>query len=197
MKASKNFIWLYILIFLVSCQEHDRGFVVSKVKSVAKLATTEFSINKTILATKDKKLLKIIPLNSAVFVAYTQATIKAGIDINKLKKENIEIDGNSISIKLPAIEVINFSYPFDKYKIDNSLTENEFLNEISIEEQESLYRQSEMEIRSFLKQIGVVEHTEENTRQLIENLLTRLGYTEIYIEFEKSDNLFPNIDLTH
>lgn len=171
--------------------------VVSQVKSAAKLATTEFVLDKTILATKDRKILLVIPLNAALFVAYTEAIVTAGVDVNKLKKEDITIDGNSISIKLPAVEVINFSYPFDKYKIDNELSHDEFLNKFTLEEHEELYRQSELEIRSLLKQIGVVEQTEEKTRQLMENLLKNLGYTEVYIEFKDCKTLFPKLDLTN
>jgi len=149
------------------------------------------------LATRDKKILLIIPLNAALFVAYTEAVVTAGVDVNKLKKEDIVIEGNSISIKLPPVEVINFSYPFDKYRIDKELSHDEFLNKFTLEEHEELYRQSEIEIRSLLKQIGVVEQTEEKTRQLMENLLKNLGYTEVYIEFKECKSLFPKLDLTN
>ena len=182
---------------LLSCSRNDRSIVVSQVKSAAKLATTEFILNKTILATRDKKILLIIPLNAALFVAYTEAVVTTGVDVNKLKKEDIVIEGNSISIKLPPIEVINFSYPFDKYRIDKELSHDEFLNKFTLEEHEELYRQSEIEIRSLLKQIGVVEQTEEKTRQLMENLLKNLGYTEVYIEFKECKSLFPKLDLTN
>ena len=182
---------------LLSCSRNDRSIVVSQVKSAAKLATTEFILNKTILATRDKKILLIIPLNAALFVAYTEAVVTTGVDVNKLKKEDIVIEGNSISIKLPPVEVINFSYPFDKYRIDKELSHDEFLNKFTLEEHEELYRQSEVEIRSLLKQIGVVEQTEEKTRQLMENLLKNLGYTEVYIEFKECKSLFPKLDLTN
>ena len=182
---------------LLSCSRNDRSIVVSQVKSAAKLATTEFILNKTILATRDKKILLIIPLNAALFVAYTEAVVTTGVDVNKLKKEDIVIEGNSISIKLPPVEVINFSYPFDKYRIDKELSHDEFLNKFTLEEHEELYRQSEIEIRSLLKQIGVVEQTEEKTRQLMENLLKNLGYTEVYIEFKECKSLFPKLDLTN
>lgn len=193
----RQIVYIFGCLLLFSCKQNDRSMVVSQVKSAAKLATTEFVLDKTILATKDKKILLVIPLNAALFVAYTEAIVTAGVDVNKLKKEDITIDGNSISIKLPAVEVINFSYPFDKYKIDNELSHDEFLNKFTLEEHEELYRQSELEIRSLLKQIGVVEQTEEKTRQLMENLLKNLGYTEVYIEFKDCKTLFPKLDLTN
>ena len=182
---------------LVACRQNDRSLVVSRIKSAAKLATTEFVLDKTIMAAKDKKILFFVPLNAALFVAYTEATVTAGIDVNKLKKEDIVIEGTSISLKLPPVEVINFSYPFDKYRIDKELSQDEFLNKFTLQEHEELYRQSELEIRSLLKQIGVVEQTEEKTRQMMENILKNLGYTEIYIEFRECKTLFPKLDLTN
>lgn len=193
----RKLLLVLIIIPFLSCN-NNRGLVVSKIKSVAKLATTEFTINKTILATKEKKLLHIIPLNTAVFVAYTKATVKAGIDLQKLKKEEIVIKGNTISIKLPPVEVINFSYPFESFRIDKeiSTSDESFWNKITITEQENLYREAELDIRDLLMQIGVVERTEANTIQLLTNLLKHLGYNEIDIEFEKSKTLFPKLDLT-
>lgn len=197
MRGLKIISFLAGCLSLFSCQQHDRSTVVSRLKSAAKLATTEFVLDKTILATKDKKILLVVPLNASLFVAYTEAIVTTGIDVNKLKKEDITIEGNSISITLPPVEVINFSYPFDKYKIDKELSHDEFLNKFTLQEHEELYRQSELEIRSLLKQIGVVEQTEEKTRQLMENLLKNLGYTEIYIEFRECKTLFPKLDLTN
>lgn len=184
-------------VALFGCKQNDRSLVVSRIKSAAKLATTEFVLDKTIMAAKDKKILFFVPLNAALFVAYTEATVTAGIDVNKLKKEDVVIDGTSISLKLPPVEVINFSYPFDKYRIDKELSQDEFLNKFTLQEHEELYRQSELEIRSLLKQIGVVEQTEEKTRQMMENILKNLGYTEIYIEFKECKTLFPKLDLTN
>lgn len=191
----RHIILIFCSLFLFSCYQNDRSLVVSKIKNVAKLATTEYTLHKTILASRDKKLLFVIPLNSALFVAYTEAIVTAGIDINKLKKNDIVIQGNSISITLPAVEVINFSYPFNKYQIDTELSQDEFMNKFTLIDHEELYRQSELEIRSLLKQIGVVEQTEDKTRQLMENLLKNLGYTEVYIEFKECKSLFPKLDL--
>lgn len=193
----KRYIFFILgCLLLSSCYQNDRQLVISRIKSAAKLATTEFTLQKTIMASRDKKLLKIIPLNSALFVAYTEATVTTGIDVNKIKKEDVVIDKNSISIKLPPVEVINFSYPFEKYRIDRELSQDEFLNKFTLEEQEELFRDSEIKIRSLLNQIGVIEQTEERTRQLMENLLRNLGYTELYIEFKECKTLFPKLDLT-
>ena len=108
---SRKAIILFILIIAFSCKQNDRAIVVSRIKAASKLATVEFTVDKVVFATKDKKFLGIIRLNQAAFLAYTQAYIKTGIDLYKLKPEDVEIYGKIIYLLLTTVEVINFSYP--------------------------------------------------------------------------------------
>lgn len=195
MKSSRlhKVIALLLPFFMFSCTNpNKRAMTVSKIQSVAKLATTEVTLDKTILATRDKKLM-FFHINRAVFVAYTVATVKLGIDLDKIQKKDIEIQGQSIYLKLPPIEVINFSYPFDQYRIDPNLTENEFLNRFSVEDHENFFREAELDIRNNLQYTGIIESAEKKTRTLMLGLLKNLGYKEIYIEFKVADH---NIFLT-
>jgi hypothetical protein len=174
-----------IFILLSSCKEEKRAIVVSKIKQASKLATTEFTIDKTIFATRDKKLLGLIKINQAAFLAYTQATVKTGINLDHLQPSDIEINGKMISLQLPHVEVINFSYPVEKYRIDYEVSNTPFLNKFSVEDYDRFFQQAEIDIRNNLKYLGLVKTTEDKTRQMIEILLKNLGYTEIYIHFKE------------
>ncbi|MBC8489886.1 MAG: DUF4230 domain-containing protein, partial [Bacteroidetes bacterium] len=182
---SRKAIILFILIIAFSCKQNDRAIVVSRIKAASKLATVEFTVDKVVFATKDKKFLGIIRLNQAAFLAYTQAYIKTGIDLYKLKPEDVEIDGKMINLLLPAVEVINFSYPVEKYRVDKSVKSKKFLVKFKIEDYDDLFRQAEIDIRNNLKYLGMVKTTEDKTRLLMESLLKNLGYNEIYIDFKK------------
>ncbi|MFZ6011279.1 MAG: DUF4230 domain-containing protein [Bacteroidota bacterium] len=175
---------LIILLCLAGCQDKKRGIAISTIKSASKLATTEVTLSKMIFASQEKRFLHIIRLNEAYFAARTEAIVKAGVDLEKLGKDDVLIEGERITISLPPVKVIDFAYPFEKYKIDYSITDNAFGNVITIEEHEKLYRQSEVEIRRVLPDMGIKEATERNTRVLLEGLLKSLGYTEVYISFK-------------
>lgn len=193
----RNYSWIMLLILMVfACKnkEDERYIVVSKVKSVAKLATTETIIDKVVLGTQEKKLLGIVKLNKSYFAAKTQATILSGIDLNKLKPDDIKIEGKRIELSLPHVEVLNFSYPFSKYKIDSTITRNAFLNKMDVMDHEKFYMLAETDIRNNLKYTGVRASTENNTRLLIEGILKNLGYEEIYITF-KSGQLITPVEL--
>lgn len=187
------FLLTLLIAVCIACQRPaKRSFVVSRIRSASKLATTEFVLTKLIMARQDKKLLFLVNLNTATFLAHTEATVKTGIDLSKLREKNVIITGDRINLILPPVEIINFSYPAEKFEIDpDYTTERVFLNHMSIETIDELYRQGELEIRKSLSYLGVAEATENKTRLLVESLLKTMGYKEVYIDFEKSDQLFP------
>ncbi|NJN25755.1 MAG: DUF4230 domain-containing protein [Cyclobacteriaceae bacterium] len=182
-------VWVLIAVtFLFACKKEDkRHLVISKVKSASKLATTETIIDKVVLGTQEKKLLGIIKVNKAYFAANTQATIKSGVDLSKLGEEDVSIEGRRITLHFPAVEVLDFSYPFASYKIDSTITKNKFLNKIDILDHERFYMMAELDIRNNLKYTGIREATEAKTRRMMEGLLKNLGYEEIYITFKPGE----------
>ena len=188
---------LFALLMLLSsgCQKNKRYLVVSKIKSTAKLATTETVIDKVIIGQKKKSIFGLVRLGNAEFVAYSQAIVKTGIDLTKITRNDIKIDGNIIELNLPPVEVLDFAYPFDKYVIDTVLSGNDIFNRIDVVDQENFYRMAENDIRKQLKYMGIVEQTRENTRKLLEGLLTNLGYKEIYITFSDTVNLIQQVKM--
>lgn len=183
------FVCLGLLLGLYSCQNDERALVVGKIHKASKLATCKFTIDKIVHGTKTKRLTWFIKLNEARFLAYSQAFITTGVNLDKLKMEDVVINGRIISITLPPIEVINFSYPPDKFRLDDRITDTKkFLNKISIEDQEEYFRMAEIDIRSNLKYMGVVETTQRKTIDLLTGLLAIMGYEEIHILFA-NDNL--------
>ena len=177
------------LLLLVGCQTDQRALVVGKIQAASKLATTEFTVDKIVHGSKTKRFMWTIKLNEARFLAYSQAIIKTGIDLNKLTYEDIKIEGRRIELKLPPVEVINFSYPPDRFKLAPEITDTKkLLNKISIEDQETYFRDAETDIRNNLEYMGIVETTQQHTRTLLTGLLKAMDYTEIYISF-KSDEL--------
>lgn len=178
-------IIFFVAVQFVSCRKTDGGLVVSKIQKASKLATAEFTLNKAVVATKGKTFLWVIELNEAIFVANTQAIIKAGIDLEKLKKSDVEINGKSIRIALPYVEILNFSYPIDKVVIDESITEDAFMNKFSVKDYDNILEEAELKIREVIPYLGIEDATKQKTRALLETLLRSLGYTEIYLEFKE------------
>ncbi len=184
---------IILLLIFTACQRDKRGLVVGKIHKASKLATTEFTIDKIVHGTKTKKLGWFIRLNEARFIAYSKARVKAGVDLKKLSREDIEIEGKSISLTLPPIEIINFSYPPQDFVMDTQISKDKFLNTINVFDQEEFFRRAELDIRNNLEYMGIVETTQEKTRSMLTVLLKSLDYDEIYIEFESDELIIDTV----
>jgi hypothetical protein len=189
---SITYIFLAVCVLLSSCKK-DNGYVVGKIKKASKLSTTEFNIDKIVFGVKKRKLIWLVKLNDAQFIAYSKAIIKAGIDLEKLQEKDVAIDGSKISLMLPPVEVINFSYPAENFKRDSLISGNAFMNKITLSDQEDFFQDAESDIRNNLKYLNIVSITEKKTALMLETMLRALGYEEIYIDFKKSEVLIPEI----
>jgi hypothetical protein len=186
------FLLACALLLLLSCKD-KRSFTVARIKDAAKLATTETVIEKIVIGNKTRKVLKLFTLGEARFVCYSEARVKSGVDLKKIVKEDIKINGKQIELQLPPVEVINFSFPFEKFRIDSALLDNGFWVSIHIADMEEFYRMAELDIRAQLPYMGIVESTENKTRLMMEALLRNLGYEDIYITFHKGKELLPKV----
>jgi len=186
MRWRSLFVLSLSALLLISCRQ-DKGYVVGKIKKASKLSTTEFRIDKIVFGVKDKRLLWLVKLNDAQFLAYSKAIIKAGIDLEQLQEGDVRIEGSKISLTLPAVQVINFSYPAESFKRDSLISKNAFLNKVSLADQEAFFQDAETEIRNNLKYLDIVPTTERKTALMLETMLRVLGYEEIYIEFKKGE----------
>jgi len=177
-----------VVFLLISCQNNERALVVGKIQEASDLVSTEYTIDKVVFGTKTKNILWV-KFNESQFMAYSQAKIKTGIDLSKILEEDIIITGTKIQLRLPPVEVINFSYPPSSFVEDSLISDpNVFLNNINIHDQEEFFRMAELDIRNNLKYMGMVKATQDHTRKMFNMLLGGLGYEEIYITF-KSDEL--------
>ncbi|AWW32119.1 DUF4230 domain-containing protein [Echinicola strongylocentroti] len=187
--------WLLVMVFLSGCKKDDRAMVVGKIQQASDLATTEFLIDKVVFGTKTKKLL-FLDISQARFLAYSKASVKTGVDLSSLSAEDVTIKGEMISLKLPPIEVVNFSYPPASFREDSLISDTKaFLNTIRVRDQEEFFRLAELDIRSNLQYMGIVKTSQQHTRKMFETLLKSLGYREIYIAFKSDDLLIPQVNL--
>lgn len=189
-------VMLFVFALIASsCKKSDRALVVGKIQNASDLATTEFVIDKIVFGTKTKRLA-FFKINEASFMAYSQAKVKTGIDLSKIKESDVRIEGNKIHLRLPPIEVINFSYPPASF-VEDSLISNPkiFLNKINIRDQEEFFRLAELDIRENLQYMGIVKTTQNHTRQMFNVLLGSLGYQEIYINFENDNLIISQVNL--
>ena len=181
------------IVFLLGCKEDKRYLAVSKIKSTCALATTETIIDKVVIGYKEKRtFFRLFALGEATYLAETEATIKTGVRLENIMPEDVTIQGDRIELRLPAVEVLNFDYPFEAVRVNEVASRNALFNRVTVADEEKFLRLAESDIRKHLEYTGIVQQTQRNVRSMLMGILTQLGYEEIYISFE-TDELIQQI----
>ena len=176
---------LLFCILLNSC-DHKRPIQpkqqVLALKEMSDLATVEYIVTKIIKADDNKAWFK---LGERKILMSCKATLTAGIDLSKITEKDISINGKSIELILPHAKLISLNI-----KPEDIKTEYEdvtvFRSAFSSAERGSLAAQGEINIRSSVGTLGILQTAEINATLILNNFLRRLGYEKINIRFDAS-----------
>ena len=173
---------LTLILFQFGCAPADPKIaLINRLKSASKLAAVKFTFNKIIWGEKEKRLF--IKLRNATFLATSKVEITAGIDLAKVSAGDIDMSRKSVKVKLPPVEIIAYSYPFEKIQVDRNYTANRFLNPIRLEDMEEFLRLADADVRKSLDGLGLRRKAEENTRTLLTRILIKFGFESVDLEF--------------
>jgi hypothetical protein len=156
--------------------------VITHIIPLGRLETTEFAMRTIVdLANEPTTIWEnIFGTDSLTLIA--EGEVVGGVDLNKIEPEDIEVQGASVRIVLPAPEIL-YS------RIDNERTR-------VYERKTGLFRQlddtlegrarylAEQSLREWAIERKIYEKAEASTQVQIESLLRSLGFTEITIEFK-------------
>ncbi|MEM7510155.1 MAG: DUF4230 domain-containing protein [Bacteroidota bacterium] len=176
---------LILILNLFSCRPNK--FDISRVKNVSKLAALEVKLDKMVFARKETKVLTMffggITMGRASYIADTEATLLVGIDAGKLKAHDVTTSLGRISIKLPPIEILDFSYPAESFEENTSYVPTGNFN---LKDKEEVFLNAEMEIRKMLPYLNLEKKAQEKTRQILIPILMEMGFEEIEIDYYSS-----------
>ncbi len=181
---------LVLLLVFAGCQRSvDPGFIVTKVRSAAKLATTEVIVNKVVWSEiEEKKLLGFIKEDNTLLFD-TEATIKLGIDLNKVGESDIKMQGDTLIVHLPDVEIINFSYPHEKfYQIYPISDFDEINSQDKIEKLDKNFRLAETDIRNKIELLNLKDPARRRTIKFMQSFLHKLGYANVQIKIKQQQN---------
>ena len=179
-------------------QEQTRPTLVMQVQKCARLYTTEMRIHKIIthddvvrlkgsLLSKDFNIA--LPLGERKIAIPMDATLKAYIDFSTFSEEQVERDGDRITIFLPDPKVVMTSSRIDRKEIREfvGLTRSQFTDQ----ELTSYEQQGRQAIVNSIPQLGIVDMARENAARVLVPMLTEMGYREenITIAFRRGLDL--------
>jgi len=182
------YIYLFLFLIFSSCKRDDeKQFLITKIRSASKLATAEVVVTKLVSGDLKDRGIKswFRDINDKV-IFNTEATVKYGVDLKKLRNQDISIKGDSIHIFLPPVEILNFSYPHEKYEQLYPISQfDKINNRDKIEIMDDYFRQAEIDIRKKLTLFKLDAEIETKTRIFLESFFQKFQFYNVVIEFKK------------
>jgi hypothetical protein len=174
--------FIAILLFLGNSCSEDKAInaKVFNLREMGELATVEYVFTKVVSANDVGSWYKY---GDRKIIFSVNAYVKAGIDLEKIGDESIVIDGDKVTIDLPAAKILSLNIPPDEMKQEASISDG-FRSEFSNEEKNALLAQGEKSIKNTVSKSGILKQAQENTRLFLSNYLKQLGFKEVVLNFE-------------
>ena len=150
---------------------------VRTLKDLAELATVEYHVTK-IVSYKD-----VAWYGDRKILFEAAATVKAGIDMNELTDQDIQLnDDAAVSITLPQPKILLFNMkPEHMREIFNEsgILRSDFSNQ----EKDDLLSQGEKDIRAKVARMDILQRAGRNAKTLVESWLKKTGFRSVQVTF--------------
>lgn len=188
----------------VADNNESRPTLVQQVRKCSRLYTTEYHIHKIVthddvLRLKGQLLRQDfdipLPLGERKIAIPMDATVKAYIDFSNFSEQNVERDGDRITILLPDPQVVLTSSKINRDEIREyvGLTRSRF----SDKELTGYEQQGREAILKSIPDLGIEETARENAARVLVPLLTDMGYDErnVTIAFRRDLDILKKLTI--
>jgi len=153
----------------------DPVTIINQIRPLARLETIQYTVEKVITAEVGQNVLAPLIGDKLLFVGH--GYVIAGIDLSKIRSEDITIEDGILVIHLPKAEVFVATLDNDQsYVYDR---ETGLLTHGDINLETTARQAAEDQIRQAALKDGILEQAQTNAGIYLESLLKDLGYTEV------------------
>lgn len=161
--------------------------IVREVRSLARLETIQYSVEKVITAESGRGRFEFLFGDRLLLVAH--GTVIAGIDLAKVSQDDIWWEGELLHVRLPEPEIFvatlnnDDSYVYDR---DTGLLTR---GQVDLE---SLARQAaEEEILRAALEDNILEQARQNGENFLASFLRSIGHPDVVFEYDTAPALTP------
>lgn len=180
MKVFHIIFLLWSVLFLWGCnsEEKEPEVDVYEIRNIGLLSTSEYTIGKVIKLDDNKDWYKF---GDRKILISCRAKVKAGINLMELKDSSIHVNGKSIRIELPPVQITSFE--MDPNTVNTEMQDiNGFRADFSQADKNRILRLGEKSIRDNLDKTGIRKDAEKNAISFIINFYKQLGFEDIQVE---------------
>ncbi len=155
--------------------------VVLQIQSLSELVTVKYVLEKVIVAESPKTttLENLLPGQDDRIVLLAHGIVKAGVDLSKLKPEDIEVTGQKIRVRLPP------AYVTDGYLDENATQvldrQTGLLRAFDRKLEQQARQEAQTQIRRAARQSHIEREANERAAQQLTLFLKTFGYKEVEV----------------
>jgi hypothetical protein len=156
----------------------DQPTVVRQVRALERLETVSFAADKITTGERENAVLpNFLAGDRLLLMAHGE--VVAGMDLTKLGQSDIEVHGNSVSVRLPQAEIFSARLDSDKTRVYSRDTGLFSSPDPNLESE--VRAEAERQLRTAALQEGILKTADTNARQTVHSLLLSLGFANVQI----------------
>ena len=149
--------------------------VIYQVRSLARLETIQYSVEKVITAETGPGVFKALFGDRLLFVAH--GIVLAGVDLSKLGPQDMEVRDGVLYVRLPEAEIFIATLDNQKSYIYNRDTGLLRHGDVNLET--AARQAAEVEIQKAAIEDGILTQASKNAENFMYRLMRDLGYPEV------------------
>jgi len=156
----------------------DPTTIVLQVRSLARLETAQYTVEKVITAETGQGALATLFGDRLIFVAHGE--VIAGVDMSRMAQSDVTVSPEGrVTVIVPAAEVFVATLDNEKSYVYDRETGLLTHGDVNLE---TLARQAaETEIEKAAREDGIIKLAQDNAAAFLERLLKSLGFKEVVI----------------
>lgn len=153
----------------------DPVTIIRDVRTIARLETIQYSIEKVVTADKGQGNLELLFGDQLILVAH--GVVIAGVDLDEIGEDDMWLDGGVLYVRMPAAEVFIATLDNDKSYVYDRDTGLFTKGDIHLE---TAARQvAEAEIHKAAMEDGILDLAQANAEAYLFRFLRTLGYPDV------------------
>jgi len=156
----------------------DPVTIVHEIRSLARLETIKFSLEKIITAETRQGVFEWLVGDRLIFVAHGE--VIAGIDLNKLDPEDLLVRDGVLYVQLPEAEIFVVAIDNQQSYVYDRETGLFTHGEVNLETEAR--RAAEIEIEDSALEDGILDLAAQNAESFLDRLFRDLGFPEVIFE---------------
>lgn len=172
-------LYLYTQYASVQPNKRESASVIMKIRALNRLETAAFTIEKIIDVKENagSKISEILFGDAILLVAHGE--VIAGIDLSKMKAEDVVIDGTSIKVRLPAPEILTTRLDSEKTRVYDR--KQGILTKGDKDIESKARAEAETAIKKAACDGKILDRAYENAQKQIRAVLTSFDFEKIEI----------------